>query len=61
MKHKHTYGAQGRQLCCNQTEKVYTKAGARGILKDHVENDSHDHDDGHSHLCSFSKRFMRSE
>jgi Cd2+/Zn2+-exporting ATPase len=54
MEHKHQYDAQGRQICCTQTEKVYTKAGAKDLVKEeHHKNDGHDHghsdDDGHDH------------
>jgi len=48
MEHKHIYDAQGKQLCCTQEEKIYTKAGANELVK---ENHQHDHsdDDGHDH------------
>ena len=48
MEHKHIYDAQGKQLCCTQEEKIYTKAGAKELVK---ENHQHDHsdDDGHDH------------
>jgi Zn2+/Cd2+-exporting ATPase len=55
MAHKHTYDAQGKQICCTQTEKIYTNAGAATLLKEgHTENDGHNHDehgddDGHDH------------
>lgn len=54
MDHKHQYDAQGKQICCTQTEKVYSKAGARELVKEeHYKNDGHDHghsdDDGHDH------------
>ncbi|MCT4317793.1 heavy metal translocating P-type ATPase [Elizabethkingia anophelis] len=54
MEHKHQYDAQGNQICCTQTEKVYTKAGAKELLKEkHRKDDGHDHghtdDDGHDH------------
>ena len=54
MEHKHKYDAQGKQICCTQTEKVYTKAGAKELVKEeHHKNDGHDHshsdDDGHDH------------
>ncbi|OJW41002.1 MAG: cadmium-translocating P-type ATPase [Sphingobacteriales bacterium 48-107] len=54
MEHKHQYDAQGKQICCTQTEKVYTKAGAKDLVKEeHYKNDGHDHghsdDDGHDH------------
>jgi Cd2+/Zn2+-exporting ATPase len=51
--HKHTYDAQGKQLCCTQEEKIYTQAGAKELLK---ENHQHEHsdDDGHDHSHSDS-------
>lgn len=54
-KHKHIYDAQGKQLCCTQEEKIYTKAGAKELVKGHHKDDGHDHDhehsddDGHDH------------
>ncbi len=53
--HKHTYDAQGKHLCCTQEEKIYTKAGAKELVKGHHKDDGHDHDhehsddDGHDH------------
>ncbi len=53
--HKHIYDAQGRQLCCTQEEKIYTKAQAKELLPGHHERDGHNHehehgdDDGHDH------------
>ena len=49
--HVHKYDAQGKQLCCTQEEKIYTKAGAKSLLKEeHSEGDGHDHDhDEHDH------------
>jgi Cd2+/Zn2+-exporting ATPase len=43
--------------CCTQEEKIYTKAGAKELLKDgHSHDDGHDHDheegDGHDHSGS---------
>ncbi|MFH6935939.1 heavy metal translocating P-type ATPase [Flavobacterium sp. FlaQc-30] len=56
MEHKHKYDKDGKQICCTQTEKVYVKAGAKELLKDHSENDGHNHahtkDDGHNHAHS---------
>lgn len=56
MKHQHKYNAQGKQLCCTQEEKIYTKAGAKDLIEDdsccatknkkhhdHSETDEHDH------------------
>lgn len=55
--HKHTYDAQGRMTCCTQEEKIYTKAGAKELLKEgHSPDDGHDHEheegDGHDHSGS---------
>ena len=55
--HIHTYDAQGKMTCCTQEEKIYTKAGAKELLKDgHSHDDGHDHDheegDGHDHSGS---------
>ncbi|HMT75765.1 MAG TPA: heavy metal translocating P-type ATPase, partial [Chitinophagaceae bacterium] len=52
--HKHTYDAQGKMTCCTLEEKIYTKAGAKELLKEgHNHDDRHDHDhndeDGHNH------------
>ncbi|WP_166334565.1 heavy metal translocating P-type ATPase [Sphingobacterium chungjuense] len=64
MKHQHTYNDKGERMCCNQTEKIYTKAGAEALLypnegapksaeeKKHVQRDSDGHD--HSHEDSAS-------
>lgn len=59
MPHEHKYDKDGKQLCCTQEEKIYSKAGASALLKDgHSENDGHDHDheheesDGHDHSSS---------
>jgi Zn2+/Cd2+-exporting ATPase len=54
MEHKHKYDKDGKQLCCTQTEKIYTNAGAGELVKEHSENDGHNHDehgdeDGHDH------------
>lgn len=54
MEHQHIYDAQGKQLCCLQEEKIYTKAGAKELLRDdsccttHQQDEHHD-DDGHDH------------
>ncbi|GAA4510935.1 MULTISPECIES: heavy metal translocating P-type ATPase [Bacteroidota] len=54
--HKHTYDAQGKMTCCTQEEKIYTKAGAKELVKGHHKNDGHNHDhsddDGHDHSHS---------
>ena len=47
MQHIHKYDAQGKQLCCTQTEKIYTNAGARELIQ-HTDDDGHDHEE-HSH------------
>src|SRR5690606_40965336 len=54
MEHKHKYDAHGNKICCTQTEKVYTKAGAKELVKEeHHKNEGHNHghndDDGHDH------------
>lgn len=53
MTHQHQYDKDGKQLCCTQEEKIYTKAGAENLLKGHHQHDGHDHshsvDDGHNH------------
>ncbi|WP_425568659.1 heavy metal translocating P-type ATPase [Sphingobacterium thermophilum] len=42
--------------CCTQEEKIYTKAGAKELVKGHHKNDGHNHDhsddDGHDHSHS---------
>ena len=50
MAHQHIYDAQGRQLCCNQTEKAYQKADQL-MKQEHKQEDGHDHqyNDGHDH------------
>lgn len=52
--HEHTYDAEGKITCCTQQEKIYTQAGASGLLKEgHVNKDDHGHhhegDHGHDH------------
>ncbi len=53
MEHKHRYDAQGRQLCCTQTEKIYNQAGAEDLIgKAPASSQGHDHshdEDGHDH------------
>lgn len=53
MTHQHIYDKDGKQLCCTQEEKIYTRAGAENLLKGNHEHDEHDHshsnDDGHNH------------
>ena len=64
MQHQHTYDQDGKQLCCTLEEKIYTKAGAKELLKDgHTEGDGHDHeehgdDDGHDHSSSSESTFQ---
>src|SRR6218665_60290 len=73
MKHKHKYDAQGKQLCCTQEEKIYTKAGAKDLIQDdscctvknkkhkeHSENDGHDHDHSHNANESTFQMFLPS-
>jgi Zn2+/Cd2+-exporting ATPase len=54
MEHQHKYDAQGKQICCTQTEKIYTNAGAKELIRGHSHDDGHNHDehgddDGHDH------------
>ncbi len=57
MKHQHTYNDKGERMCCNQTEKVYTKAGAEDLLHANAsaakpieqKKQTHSDDDGHDH------------
>ena len=61
--HKHKYDINGKQLCCTQTEKIYTNAGATALLKDgHSKDDGHNHeehvdDDGHDHSTGNDSTF----
>ncbi len=63
MQHQHIYDKDGKQICCTQEEKIYTKAGAKELLKDgHTEGDGHNHDehdddDGHDHSGSSESIF----
>lgn len=62
MEHKHKYDEKGRQLCCTQDEKIYTKAGAKELIKGHTKDDGHDHgghshDDGHDHSGEDTNKF----
>lgn len=34
IEHKHTYDKDGKQICCTQSEKIYTNDGAEDLLKD---------------------------
>lgn len=54
--HKHIYDAQGKQLCCTQEEKIYTKAGAKSLIQNDdccstkkQAHEEHSDDDGHDH------------
>ena len=52
MEHKHIYDAQGKLLCCTQTEKIYNQAGAQRLIQGAAAQDqahSHSDDDGHDH------------
>lgn len=53
MVHKHIYDKDGKQLCCTQEEKIYTKAGAKELInkRKHSEEDEHDH--SHNHDSTF--------
>lgn len=44
MAHQHKYDKSGKQICCTQQEKIYTKAGTK-----HMLHDGHTNDDGHEH------------
>ncbi|MES2410611.1 MAG: heavy metal translocating P-type ATPase [Bacteroidota bacterium] len=72
-KHQHKYDAQGKQLCCTQEEKIYTKAGAKDLIQDdscctvknkkhqeHSEDDGHDHDHSHNANESTFQMFLPS-
>ncbi|HRP36318.1 MAG TPA: heavy metal translocating P-type ATPase [Candidatus Dojkabacteria bacterium] len=59
MEHQHKYDAQGKQLCCTQEEKIYTKAGAKHLIQDDDccsakkhNHEEHSDDDGHGHSHS---------
>ncbi len=50
MAHQHKHDKNGKQLCCTQQEKIYTKAGAKHLLKEgHTEHDGHNHEEGEEH------------
>lgn len=62
MPHQHTYDKDGKQLCCTQEEKIYSKAGASELLSqgpaaDDVHNHDHEESDGHGHSSADSSRF----
>lgn len=49
MEHQHKYDNQGKQLCCNQVEKIYDNAGAKSLLHHSHDEHGHSHDhDGHT-------------
>lgn len=48
MEHQHKYDEQGRQLCCNQTEKIYRQADEL-LNKEKEHGHNHGDDDGHDH------------
>lgn len=59
MKHQHIYDANGKQLCCTQEEKIYTKAGAKDLIKEDgccsvkkKKQQEHSANDGHNHSHS---------
>lgn len=54
MTHQHKYDEQGKQLCCTQEEKIYTKAGVEDLIKQQYE---HSDDDGHDHSSSNESTF----
>jgi Cd2+/Zn2+-exporting ATPase len=42
--HVHTYDAEGRMTCCSLEEKIYSQAGASGLLNKKIgRDDDHDH------------------
>lgn len=54
--HVHQYDAQGKQLCCTEEEKIYSKAGAINLLKEeHDEDDGHDHDHANSENAAWKQ------
>lgn len=64
MEHKHIYDAQGRQLCCQQEEKIYTNAGAKDLLEtthtkgdEHNDDEQHTDEDGHDHSSNNDSTF----
>lgn len=62
MPHQHIYDNDGKQMCCAQEEKIYSKAGAFELLgQGPTADDGHDHDheksDGHDHSSADSSRF----
>ncbi len=66
MEHKHTYDAQGKQLCCTQEEKINAVANKQ-LKKEHKEigccatdepkKEEHGDDDGHGHSNGSNSTF----
>jgi Zn2+/Cd2+-exporting ATPase len=57
--HVHSYDAKGKQICCDQEEKIYAKAGAKELLKEvHSDDDGHDHDE-HDHSNGEQSAFQQ--
>ncbi|MBC6489630.1 heavy metal translocating P-type ATPase [Flavihumibacter stibioxidans] len=68
--HKHTYDAQGKQLCCTQEEKINLKADEKLIQEhgngaccvvDEKTRQSHFKGDGHNHGIRFKKELDHNE
>lgn len=53
MEHKHMYDKDGKQLCCTQEEKIYTKAGAKALIKENQTEHQHDHSSNQSTFRMF--------
>lgn len=72
--HTHIYDKDGKQLCCNLQDKIYTNAGAFVLLNhrhtpenrygnDNLNDEDHSHDDDHDHSTSnagYMKMFLPS-
>lgn len=56
MEHQHKYDNQGKQLCCNQVEKIYDNAGAKSLL--HHSHDEHGHNHDHDDHTSNIRLFL---
>ncbi|MFD2910125.1 heavy metal translocating P-type ATPase [Flavobacterium ardleyense] len=61
-KHQHIYNKYGKQICCTQEERIYTRAGAKGLIatagnenqeretiKNHEKQHNHEQDHEHNH------------
>lgn len=48
MDHQHSYDKNGKQLCCNLEEKIYTNAGSDLLQKGHGQGTGHDHENEES-------------